>query len=392
MLVIVTFITMLNICFSYTVRDLRVLLGQNIDLSNESISEVLLSELELFSQSLSKLGYKSIYDKYNKLKTQFSDYNNKLITTAHKVYNEFIERKSVEDIKKGLAELNIIEYNVNKILFEIEQQYSLIKNLEEQDKNNTNIKNRKLINLDRLIDVTYIGELGSNLRSFILDKNGNEKFTIIKPFGISYNRIKRAEEKSDWLYVSADKNCKVISIWRGVVVNVDKFNTKTNDKDLGTIYKVIITIKHSDYLYTQYIFTGDAVVKVGDNLEESSIIGVIKQDKSEAGLRIKLDDSYINPILVYGKKGLEKFYLWKINNPDKFIPSTDIVVTYDVSNDSVNSVRSKYEYEKKVINNKIVNNKPKYLPKNAVEVKLPPNYVPPINDYTVSGEVYLGSN
>ena len=133
-------------------------------------------------------------------------------------------------------------------------------------------------------------------------------FKLSNAFG-KYRRNdgKLGESLGVTLEALRNQETKVVSIWAGVVDSTPGGSVVIHSGPaLVTIYSGLKKIK----------------VKPGDVIEQYDELGVV--DGKSMGLVIRLDNKYIDPMLVYGQTGATKYYDWVAANPHRIVELNDM--------------------------------------------------------------------
>jgi murein DD-endopeptidase MepM/ murein hydrolase activator NlpD len=155
-------------------------------------------------------------------------------------------------------------------------------------------------------DNTEIGILGEEL----LPPSGKD-FQLVQSFG--ENKIILSNptiETSNGITMSVRMNSQVYSQFNGVVESV----LKTEDG-----YKVVITTgKSIECIYSNI---GNIRVKNGSKVKQYDVLGTAGNNKLI--FSVKLNTVFINPLYLYGTKGITAYEKWMAANPEMVVTRTD---------------------------------------------------------------------
>lgn len=86
------------------------------------------------------------------------------------------------------------------------------------------------------------------------------------------------------------------------------------EKDSDTTYEIVVS--HGKYVKTIYGGVSDIEVEIGQKVKQYEKLGVLESNK-ESSLQVLVDDSIVNPLLLYGADGIHAFYELAAKSPDK---------------------------------------------------------------------------
>ena len=208
---------------------------------------------------------------------------------------------SVNEVLQVVRDIEVINeeikssYKVNSII-EIE-----VKNTEDLDE----LYNYSQMILESIENDLEIGDIGRGLKPptsgvFIVadafgeykDKNTGENVvsnTAIELKGLVY------------------EDTTIISQWNGTIESINKGK---------------IVIRHGPALKTIYNKVRDIKVKEGTKVKQYDKLGML--DGESLHFSIELDGKYIDPLMVYGVEGIEKYFDWVNANPSRIITLNDM--------------------------------------------------------------------
>lgn len=145
-------------------------------------------------------------------------------------------------------------------------------------------------------DVTELGDIGKSLKSLV----ESQTIEIVQPFGdiIDEDNIENMLH-SNGLYIK-NKNLggDVKNLWNGTVTKI------VDSKEWGKY----VVIRSGDSLEHSISFLSEVYVSEGDTVDQYQPIG--KSDYDYIYIEIILDGEYIDPLLVFGQKGIKAYYKW----------------------------------------------------------------------------------
>ena len=150
-----------------------------------------------------------------------------------------------------------------------------------------------------------IGEIGRDM-----DYVTEGIFKLKDAFGVYLDKdtnTKRVNNKGVRLYALTYDKTPVKAQWNGVVKSVKGGK---------------IVIKHGPSLETTYSKLKDIQVSVGDKVSQYDLLGDI--DGDSLYFAVKLDTLYIDPMMLYGAKGVDLYYEWVNANPARIIELNDM--------------------------------------------------------------------
>lgn len=176
----------------------------------------------------------------------------------------------------------------------------------------TNVKNiedlyRYALSVKKSVDDnTEIGIIGEEL----LPPSGKD-FQILRSFG--ENKIILSEptiETSNGITMSVRMNSEVYSQFNGVVESVQI----TEDG-----YSVVITTGKS--IECTYSNIRNVKVKNGSKVKQYDVLGTASNNNLV--FSVKLNTVFINPLYLYGTKGITAYEKWMASNPEMVVTRTD---------------------------------------------------------------------
>lgn len=206
------------------------------------------------------------------------------------------EEEEVEGIQRAIIRLNAIQVEKRNLLTRTELEV-------EYKENKWEAEYTKMKRLDKEIKKEKeLGELGSRMCSPV-----STGFILTGISEWKYEKGKREKEKLIKLY--GVEGTKVYAQWNGEVSKI------TKEKEGA--YK--ITIDHGSGLVTEYTNLKKVKVEKGKikQGEEIGELGKIKQgEEIELKLQIRLEGKQIEPLYLYGKRGLQALQAYVSENTE----------------------------------------------------------------------------
>lgn len=351
------FICSINV-FAYTVDDVRDLVGE------ERVDDIFTQrEIDLIIKQYEKIEKANMYIKLfdigkeidinSDLEKMYQELEADLAMAHEKLEKSFQSGKSIDIVLKDKSNLESILHKISSLKdrgYAIEVEY--IPNIWEE-------KYLKVQNVVKDLNEQFdIGEVGENLR-IPLDNT----FVLLSPYGLRLNPFTfDSVSMHNGIDFSTSLGTRVLSLWNGVVSKV--YETESGGKT--------IEITHGQNLKTIYMHLNEIKVGVGERVKQYDLIGLSgntgKTTEPHLHLGVYLDDKYVNPIYLFGTKGLQAFKTYVSNNPEDYLkvleieneikdkpskeiveeekeikPSTDLIV--DVQTDSMFNKQEFYEHQ-----------------------------------------------
>ena len=280
--------------FAYTVDDVRDLLGKNrVDMTftQEEISTIIAQYNAIERQNailrLFELGKEinlnnSNEEEYNSLLSEIEErqqYFSIVFQSGESILTVF---KAKSELESSLHKLSTFRKNGFDITVEFIDNDWAEKYFEVQE---------MLRNLGEQFD---IGDVGYALRCPI-----EITFQLTGLYG---NKLNEKTQDSivfhNGIDLYAGEGNNVLALWNGVISNIYQ-----TDKD-----GMVVEISHGEDLKTIYKHLKNVIVEVGESVKQYDIIGTIMRfdfgEKSHLHLSVFLDGEYVNPIYLFGNKGL----------------------------------------------------------------------------------------
>lgn len=351
------FICSINV-FAYTVDDIRDLVGE------ERVDDTFTQgEIDLIIKQYEKIEKANMYIKLfdigkeidinSDLEKMYQELEADLAEAHEKLEISFQSGKSIDIVLKDKSNLESILHKIASLRdrgYDIEVEY--IPNIWEE-------KYLKVQNVVKDLNEQFdIGDVGENLK-IPLDNT----FVLLSPYGLRLNPFTfDSVSMHNGIDFSTVSGTRVLSLWNGVVSKV--YETESGGKT--------VEITHGQNLKTIYMHLNEIKVEIGERVKQYDLIGLSgntgKTTEPHLHLGVYLDDKYINPIYLFGTKGLQAFKTYVSNNPEDYLkvleienqikdkpskeiveeekeikPSTDLIV--DVQVDSVFNKQEFYEHQ-----------------------------------------------
>lgn len=351
------FICSINV-FAYTVDDVRDLVGE------ERVDDIFTQrEIDLIIKQYEKIEKANMYIKLfdigkeidinSDLEKMYQELEADLAMAHEKLEKSFQSGKSIDTVLKDKSNLESILHKISSLKdrgYDIEVEY--IPNIWEE-------KYLKVQNVVKDLNEQFdIGEVGENLRIPL-----DNAFVLLSPYGLRLNPFTfDSVSMHNGIDFSTSLGTRVLSLWNGVVSKV--YETESGGKT--------IEITHGQNLKTIYMHLNEIKVGVGERVKQYDLIGLSgntgKTIEPHLHLGVYLDDKYVNPIYLFGTKGLQAFKIYVSNNPEDYLkvleieneikdkpskeiveeekeikPSTDLII--DVQTDSIFNKQEFYEHQ-----------------------------------------------
>lgn len=292
--------------YADTGDDLRDLVG-NARMSDSSLNQEIAEVVENYTDIAL---YNMTAEKINKNQLDlYKDDTERVLTLANitkaedDYINSFIKNRPTKEVFENKAKYENLLLDVDK--FEklgYKIQIGYLDNIWESDfEFALSIRNSQKSNMD-------IGVVGSGMLSPVGDR-----WKLYSPFG---TRKDLATNTKKEFHSGIDFLCKheqnVNSQWNGIVTSVK------STKDMGNI----VTIQHGTSVKTVYARLGKVVVKAGDTVEQYQKIGTVSGNRLH--YEVYLDSIIINPLLIFGKYGVDQYSKWVQDNPSKIVTVLDL--------------------------------------------------------------------
>lgn len=292
----------------YTVDDVRDLLGKDrIDGTFTS------SQIALIVEQYEKIERANLYLKlleigrnFNPNKENYEKYQElqqDLTVAKTKLANSFQGGEDIRTVMQDKSSLESVLYRIEGLKdvgYSIAVEY--IPNTWEEQ-------------YHRVQEMVYdmqgdyeIGDVGQDMRLPI-----NYSFILMSPFGFRLN-----EETKDSVYMHngldfmVTEDTIVYAQWNGVVSSIYESNTEG----------LTVEISHGKDLKTVYSNLKDVRVKVGSRVNQYNIIALTKSNYLHFG--VFLDNEYVNPIYLFGTKGLQAFQTFVSDNPEQYLDAVEL--------------------------------------------------------------------
>lgn len=287
-----------------TTDDLRELIG-----SKRITEEALIKEIKQIIYYYSSMERKEqLYELMRELviEKEVDDFENLIKNTSVSIDRLVQDFKAAESSKVILEDYNNI-YTLLKKINAVSAADTVspaiyttsIKEMEDLYQYALSVKNS-------IGDNTEIGIIGEKL----LPPSGKD-FQILRSFG--ENKIILSQpniEISNGIIMSILENSNVYSQFNGVVESIQKEENS---------YKLVIkTGKSIECIYSNI---GKVKVKRGSKVKQYDVLGTSSNDKLI--FSIKLNTVYINPLYLYGTKGITSYEKWMAANPEMVVTKTD---------------------------------------------------------------------
>lgn len=291
----------------YTVDDVRDLIGKNridgeytqseIDIIIEQYMAIehANEQVKIFEQSINK-------EERERLAKEYSDLQKELEKNTELLSKEFQSGGSLKQVLKCKSELENTIAKINNFKekgYDISVEY--IPNIWAEEYNKVQ---ENLAEIES--DIFEIGELGDALISPI-----SSGFYLTSLYGLRLNPITKDSLNMHYgIDLYGLEGTEVYALWNGIVSNI-------YESESGGL---TIELSHGKNLKTYYMHLSEAKVKLGEEVSQFKLIALSGNTGQTTGphlhLGIKLDDEFINPLLVFGNQGLLALREFVSNHPE----------------------------------------------------------------------------
>lgn len=166
---------------------------------------------------------------------------------------------------------------------------------------------KSIMEMVNKLDEQYdIGDVGIDMKSPLMNS-----FLITSPFGTRLDPFTGETSIHNGLDLGASHREPVLSQWNGIVTQAFFSETGGN----------MVVIAHGSDLTTRYLHMDELNVKAGDIVNQYDVIGYAGSTGRSTGthlhFEVKLDGIPVNPLMLYGNKGLNALKSWISINPNQ---------------------------------------------------------------------------
>ncbi len=351
-----------------TVNDVRELLGRQRlepEMLAEEIKDLtrqyLIAELNNVAAEMFDLGEEIKLESNNYVEQM--ELSQEIESKSDKFYEAFISNEAIHKVLELKTELDSTMSKVNQYR---KEGYNI--DVEFVPNRWTDIYKEVQKKVEEYDDSFDIGVVGGEMKSAV-----ENRLEVSSPFGTRWDPIDKdriAMHKG--LDLNADMRQNILAQWNGIVINV--YESKG--------YGKTVEIQHGKGLMTRYAHLDEQLVKIGDVVKQYDIIGLAGSTGRSTGphlhLEVYVDDIIANPIMLYGKKGMEAYYQWVKTHPGAIVNDEDIKKIKDKATGNMGEDIKK-EYTPGFYNPipKEYSNTPENIPPGAIVPKLPDGYKRP---------------
>lgn len=326
----------INLSFASTSNELREYLGlqpnkyistdePDVIYDNTTVEKTIesLSEEDLRSDYIYEIGSNIVStEEQEKLVDQLEARVNTRIknnSTAYLIIESIDElisaRNELEDLKESQSSLNngyATDYNIK---IDANLNKPNISEVLSEESNSQDIVNNNYVEYDSRRDIKSldynIGGIGQYATSVV-----DNYFILVTPWGFTKHALEEHYNSSKLLGMNlyAKEGDAILSQWNGVVVDISNDSTNSLKK---------IKIYHGNSTYTEYshvvpndgikvgtaVYQGQTIAKAGNTVQFDDNLD------NHIFYQIKLNGSYINPILIYGTQGKYLYEKWLTTYP-----------------------------------------------------------------------------
>lgn len=348
-----------------TVNDVRELLGrQRIDVSdlqkelNKLAREYIVSDMNNIASQMHEIGKQIQIDPEFEVKRL--ELERKVQAKSEQVYEAFIQNKPIDDVLALKTELDNLMFQLNnmkKAGFSIEIEYVPNKWTEKYK------EIQELVS--KYTDDFDIGQVGAPMKFPV----GGD-FELTSPYGPRVDPFDETKiQFHHGIDLAAEQGVSALAQWNGIVVNVYTSPTYGN----------VVEIQHGKAIKTRYAHLLKPLVSMGDRVSQYQPIGLIGSTGRSTGphlhFEVYVDGLIANPLMLYGKKGVNLLQSWADKHPNNLINTTEMTRVMDYTSDK-NSSGYKYGFYNPLPPKEFPYT-PKEIPKGAIVPKLPADYKRP---------------
>ena len=291
--------------FAYTVDDLRDMVGKNRldgDYTQSEI-DIIINQYQQIERANSKVAlFEGLMkpEEREKLREEYNNLQKDFDLATEELSRTFQSGKPLKDVLSCKSNLENIITKMVRFQdrgFNVEIEY--IPNVWEEEYN-------KVQNILQKVekDKYEIGDLGDSLEAPL-----ETGIYLTSIFGMRLNPIsKDSLSMHNGIDLFAEEGTNVYSLWNGVVSNV--YNSESNG--------LTIEISHGPNMKSYYSHLSQSLVKIGSKINKGdkiALTGHSNENKTYLHFGVYLDGEYVNPLMLFGDKGLRALRAYVSNNP-----------------------------------------------------------------------------
>lgn len=281
-----------------TVDDARELVGfqkstyEGLGDDYQSIaSKYIAAEQHNFAAALGELGVNKDED------TEAQEAQNRQVqaeieAAENEMVDRFVSNEPVELVQESLTKVEAAKAKLVEI-----QEKGVHVQLEYVENRYTEEYRRLVSLLNSRGDDFNIGDLGSDMRVFT---EGYHK--IVEPFGEVKMTSRTEIQHNDGVTWSSAEGASVLSQWNGTVTMVYESATRGASVEIGSGSGMLVTYSGLKEVY----------VVDGSEVAQYQQIGT---SSGNVYMTVKIDGIYVNPLLLYGSRGVTFYSEWATENP-----------------------------------------------------------------------------
>lgn len=302
------------ISYAYTVDDLRAFTGKHRICTNENRAR-LASIIQSYGEMQQN---NALLDQINS-----SGFNENVQSNFNKALDEMeILNNNIKDSFKTKNALEIIGmYKQAKLLSDKIDSYNMdgVYFVKDGEKVSTEEYNKALEEINWIRSDMELGEIGAGLKNIV----NTNKLEVYEPYGDIIEEYTYTIRHNNGMYIkNASSGSDVLALWNGIVEEV------VDSEDWGKY----VVVRCGDALTYSASFLNSVNVAVGDKVRQYDVLG--RGRDKYVYLEIILDNQYVDPVFIFGHKGVDAYSDWMFNNGGRLVD----VVDYNLVKDDIVSL------------------------------------------------------
>ena len=339
----ILFIFLFNsVVLGATIDDVRDLLGRKRvdDIYTQSEMDLIIkqyNEIEQANLTLRMLEMGKELRLDDETIAEYDRLQQELVIAKEELAKSFQNGSPIEEVLKKKSTVESIIYKIESLRdLGVDIKIEYIPNIWEERYN-------EVQNIVKQLNSQYdLGEVGTEMGLPI-----DYGFYMLSPFGFRMNRQSNDYiEEHNGIDFNVKNNTFVLAQWNGIVSNV------YNDEN-----GIVIEVSHGSELKTIYKHLSSSKVNIGTEVKQYQVIGNVGENvegvETHLHFGIYLDNEYVNPIYLYGQKGLNAFKVYVSDNPYYSLDLETLEVKL-----KMNPTKEVVEKEEDEIDSLIAGNKP----------------------------------
>lgn len=339
----ILFIFLFNsVVLGATIDDVRDLLGikRVDDIYTQSEMDLIIkqyNEIEQANLTLRMLEMGKELRLDDETIAEYDRLQQELVIAKEELAKSFQNGSPIEEVLKKKSTVESIIYKIESLRdLGVDIKIEYIPNIWEERYN-------EVQNIVKQLNSQYdLGEVGTEM-----DLPIDYGFYMLSPFGFRMNRQSNDYiEEHNGIDFNVKNNTFVLAQWNGIVSNV------YNDEN-----GIVIEVSHGSELKTIYKHLSSSKVNIGTEVKQYQVIGNVGENvegvETHLHFGIYLDNEYVNPIYLYGQKGLNAFKVYVSDNPYYSLDLETLEIKL-----KMNPTKEVVEKEEDEIDSLIAGNKP----------------------------------